>query len=317
MSDTATMPNYRRLSDAEFRRRVDRLRDRYGECDLCAHACGVDRTAGELGRCRADDTPVVSSAFPHRGEEAPLSGHRGSGTIFLSWCNLRCVFCQNYEISQEGIGREVTPEGIAEMALSLQSKGCHNVNFVTPTHFAPDLAEAVMVAKDRGLEIPIVWNCGGYERAETVELLEGVVDVYMPDVKWADDEAAARYSGAPDYWRNARTSLREMHRQVGDLRLEDGLAVEGMLVRHLVMPNLVESSKRILTFIAEELSTETYVNVMSQYRPAYRASEPGQYEELSRGVRSEEYREVVSHARELGLTRLEVDDRLLGEQSWV
>lgn len=311
MSQRSVSPSYQNLSSRELDRRVDRLRDRYTDCDLCAHACGVDRTADELGRCRATDIASVSSAFPHYGEEAPLSGHHGSGTIFLDYCPLRCMFCQNWEISQEGRGTESTPKEIADMALHLQSKGCHNINFVTPTHFVPDLVDAVSMARDRGLNVPIVWNCGGFERADVIELLEDVVDIYMPDVKWADDSAAGKYSGAPGYWDTVREAIQEMHSQVGDLRTVDGIATQGVLIRHLVMPNHVENSKRILSFIAEELSTETYVNVMSQYRPAHRVTEPGRYEALSRRITPEEYREVIEHGRNVGLTRMEVDERLL------
>ncbi|MFC7046351.1 radical SAM protein [Halobacteriaceae archaeon GCM10025711] len=302
-------PRYRQLDPDEFDRRVAALRERYADCDLCAHACGVDRTAGKTGVCGVDDTAVVASAFAHTGEEACLSGTRGSGTVFLSHCNLRCAFCQNYDVSQEGDGRATTPEAIVERILDLAARGCHNVNFVTPTHFAPTLADAVRIASDRGLSIPVVWNCGGYENPTVLELLDGVVDIYMPDVKWADDEAARRYSGAPDYWDHARASLREMHRQVGDLTTDaDGLATGGLLVRHLVMPGHVESAKRILAFVAEELSPDTYVNLMAQYRPAYRVPRDDRYEAIDRRVSRAEYAEVVAHARDLGLTRLDVDD---------
>ncbi|MFB6353141.1 MAG: radical SAM protein [Halobacteriales archaeon] len=304
----ATTPNYRSLSDAEFERRVEALRARYADCDLCAYDCRVDRTAGETGACRVDDTAFVSSYFDHHGEEDVLRGQDGSGTIFLAHCNMACVFCQNFETSHEAQGEPATAEDIAEMALELQARGCHNVNFVSPTHHSPHLVEAVRLAAARGLEIPVVWNCGGYERAEILELLEGVVDVYMPDVKWSDDAAAARYSKAPGYWSNVRSSLREMHRQVGDLRVDDdGLATGGLLVRHLVMPDGVENATGVLDFLAEEVSRQTYVNVMAQYRPHYEARTEERYADINRRVTAEEYAAVVEHARAVGLERVEYD----------
>jgi putative pyruvate formate lyase activating enzyme len=225
---------------------------------------------------------------------------------------MRCVFCQNYEISQEARGTRTTPADLAARIERLADAGCHNVNFVTPTHVAPSLVEAVAIARERGVDLPIVWNCGGYERQAVVADLEGVVDVYMPDLKWADEKAARRYSGAPAYWDHARSAVREMHRQVGELQTDAaGVATRGLLVRHLVMPNHVESSKRILEFVAEELSPDTYVNVMGQYRPCYLAAREQRFTDINRPVAREEYRDVVAYARELGLTRLDVDDRLL------
>ena len=309
-SQNPATPSYQSLSSSEFQRRVDDLWERYEDCDLCAYDCRVDRTAGQVGACRVDDTLHVSSYFPHRGEEDCLRGHNGSGTIFLAYCNMACVFCQNFDVSQEGSGTPATSEGVAEMALELQSNGCHNVNFVSPTHHSPHLVEAVRLAREKGLDIPIVWNCGGYERAEILELLEDVVDIYMPDVKWSDDEAAATYSKAPNYWTNVKESLREMHDQVGDLEIVDGIATQGLLVRHLVMPNHVENSKGVLRYIAEEISRDTYVNLMSQYRPAYKAKREDRYEAINRRVSKDEYREILEYGRDLGLTRLEYDPRM-------
>ena len=301
-------PNYHGLTGAEFRRRIEGLYDRYADCDLCAYDCRVDRTAGKLGTCQVDDTAYVSSYFPHFGEEDCLRGRNGSGTVFLANCNMKCVFCQNFETSHEAQGEPATPEDIASMALELQSRGCHNVNFVSPTHHSPHLVEAVYIARERGLDVPVVWNCGGYERAEVLRELDGIVDIYMPDVKWADDAAAAKYSKAPGYWSNVQASIREMHRQVGDLRLDDdGLATGGLLVRHLVMPNHVESAKRVLEFVADEVSSETYLNVMAQYRPHYLAKTEEFYSEIGRRITRQEYDEVVSYARELGMERLDVD----------
>ena len=315
--NAAGRPKFRDLPEREFQQRVDELWRRYAECDLCAYDCGVDRTAGEVGACRVDDTAFVSSYFPHHGEENCLRGTHGSGTIFLANCNMTCVFCQNFETSHEAVGEEATPAEIAEMALELQSRGCHNVNFVSPTHHSPHLVEAVRIARERGLDVPIVWNCGGYERTEILSLLDGVVDIYMPDVKWSDDRAAAKYSRAPGYWQNVRESLAEMHRQVGDLELASdsragaGLATGGLLVRHLVMPNHVENAKGVLRYVAEEISTDTYVNLMAQYRPYYRAKSDQRYEEISRSITREEYRDVVDYAHELGLDRVEVNSQHL------
>ncbi len=306
-----TTPNYLTLSDDEFQARAVELRSRYADCDLCAYDCRIDRTAGETGACRVDDTAYVSSYFDHHGEEDVLRGHNGSGTIFLAHCNMKCVFCQNFETSHEAQGEPVTPEEIAEMALALQAKGCHNVNFVSPTHHSPHLVEALRIARDRGLELPVVWNCGGYERTEILELLDGIVDIYMPDVKWSDDAAAARYSKAPGYWSNIQDSLREMHRQVGDLSVDaSGLGTQGLLVRHLVMPGQVDNAKDIMSFLAEEISTETFVNVMAQYRPHYKARTDERYEDINRGITKEEYQAVIEHAREVGLERIEYDPRM-------
>ena len=307
-SRPATMRNYQDLSAETFQARVDDLQRRYAECDLCAYDCQVDRTARETGACRVDDTAYVSAYFDHHGEEDVLRGHNGSGTIFLANCNMKCVFCQNFETSHEARGDAVTSDEIADMALELQERGCHNVYFVSPTHHSPHLVEAVMIAWEQGLEVPIVWNCGGYERAAILELLDGVVDVYMSDVKWSDDAAAATYSKAPGYWSTVTESLREMHRQVGDLTVDaTGLATGGLLVRHLVMPDHVENAKDVLTFVAEEVSEDTFVNVMAQYRPHYKAKSEERYEELGRRITRSEYQSVLEHARELGLDRLDYD----------
>ncbi|MDG5818565.1 radical SAM protein [Natronococcus sp. A-GB7] len=311
----ATTPNARSLPPETLEARVDDLWERYADCDLCAYDCGVDRTAGRVGTCQVDDTAYVSTYFPHFGEEDCLRGHNGSGTIFLANCNMKCVFCQNFETSHEARGEPATPAEIAEMALELEARGCHNVNFVSPTHHSPHLVEAVRIATEAGLDLPIVWNCGGYERPEILERLEGIVDIYMPDVKWGEDAAAATYSKAPNYWSNVTDSLREMHRQVGDLRLDDtGLATGGLLVRHLVMPNHVESAQRVLEFLADEISTKTFVDVMAQYQPYYKAAEAEFYEEINRPITADEYAAVVDHARDVGLERLYLDRSMLAER---
>ena len=297
---------------ATLEARVEELQGQYTDCDLCAHHCHVDRTAGEIGTCQVDENVRIGSYGPHFGEEKPLSGHAGSGTIFLAHCNLACVFCQNYELSQEPRGAsEASVADIADIALSLQEKGCHNINFVTPTHHSPTLARAVLDARDRGLEVPIVWNCGGYENADIVEHLDGIVDIYMPDVKWSLEEPARKYSKAPGYWAAAKSALKTMHEQVGDLTLDrNGIAERGMLVRHLVMPGYVENSTRVVEFIAKEVSTATYLNLMAQYRPAYKVGRHGRYEEINRRPTRAEYEEVVKTARDAGLTRLDVDSFL-------
>lgn len=313
MSTTAS-PNYHSLPDTEFQDRIDDLMSRYADCDLCAYDCRVDRTDGRIGTCQVDDTVYVSSYFPHFGEEDCLRGWNGSGTIFLANCNMKCIFCQNFETSHKAQGAPVTSADIADMALELQARGCHNINFVSPTHHSPHLIEAIKIAKDNGLDLPIVWNCGGYERAEILERLEGIVDIYMPDVKWSDDQSAALYSKAPRYWENVQDGLREMHRQVGDLRMDEkGLATGGLLIRHLVMPEHVESAKGVMEFIAEEISKDSFVDIMAQYQPYYKAKTEEFYSEINRPITTDEYREVVEHARSVGLERLYLDESMLAD----
>jgi len=272
------------------------------ECRLCPRGCAVDRAADRWGHCRVGRKAMVSSVGPHFGEEDPLVGDGGSGTIFLTSCNLACIFCQNYDISQLGHGRPVDAAFLARAMVSLQEHGCENVNFVTPTHVMPQLLEALPEAVEKGLSVPIVWNCGGYESLESLELLDGIVDIYMPDVKYGDAEATERLSGIKDYPTHAFAAVREMHRQVGDLELnERGVATRGLLVRHLVLPHDLAATPKVMEFLAS-LSTNTYVNVMAQYRPCHRA-----YEEpkLTRGLKLEEYRAAVQAARDAGLTRLD------------
>lgn len=296
---------HNRVPPAEIHSRADSLKARYESCDICAHECGVDRTDQPAGICSAPDTPTVSSAHPHFGEEDVLRGTGGSGTIFLGSCNMNCVFCQNADISQKSRGSQATPDGIADIMCTLESRGCHNINFVSPTHFTPSLVRAIALARERGLSVPIVWNCGGYERPAVLEELAGVIDIYMPDVKWGDNAAAKTYSKTPGYWDRIQSSLREMHRQVGDLTVDDsGIAQSGLLVRHLVMPNHVESAKAVLTFLATELSRDTYVNIMSQYRPAHLARESERYADIDRSVTAAEYDAVVEYADEVGLHRI-------------
>jgi putative pyruvate formate lyase activating enzyme len=251
---------------------------------------------------------MVSSYAPHFGEEAPLVGLHGSGTLFFTHCNLRCVFCQNYEISHLGEGREEGPRALATMMLALQRAGCHNINFVTPSHVVPQILEALPFAIDGGLRVPLVYNTGGYDRLETLRLLDGVVDIYMPDVKFMDPQAAQRLCGAPDYPQRVREAVQEMHRQVGDLAVDNrGVALRGLLVRHLVMPHDLAQTRRVMAFLAREISTETYVNVMDQYRPCGEAH--GQ-PDLSRRITPQEYGDAVQAATAQGLRRLDTRIRL-------
>jgi len=298
----ASIPLARELElRGELEDRIQQLRNLQEVCRLCPRNCRVRRFEGELGICQAPAGAIVSSAFPHFGEEPELVGRGGSGTIFLSHCNLRCVFCQNFELSHLGQGVPRTPQQIARMMLQLQELGCHNINFVTPTHFVPQLAEAIRLALRDGLRIPIVYNCGGYESLETLRLLDGLIDIYMPDVKFATRESGQRYAKAPDYFDVARAAVKEMHRQVGDLQVDsNGLAQRGLLIRHLVMPGLAEESRAILRFIAREISVHSYVNIMDQYRPWYRAHE---FPEINRRVSWQEWNEVIEYARKLGLYR--------------
>ncbi len=280
---------------------VDRCYALAEQCVLCPRLCRVDRLRGERGYCGVGKTPVVASSGPHFGEETVLVGSGGSGTIFLSGCNLLCVFCQNPDISHGMIGREQTPSEMAENMLSLQRRSCENINLVTPSHVVPWLMDAARRARLNGLTVPIVYNCGGYDRLETLRLLEGTVDIYMPDAKFWDPEMAFRYANARNYADVMGAALHEMHRQVGVLQVEDGVATRGLLVRHLVMPGGVDDSKRILDFIATEVSPDTHVNVMPQYRPMYRAE---QYPTISRPVSAEEHEEVRRYAGDLGLNLL-------------
>ncbi|MEE9488333.1 MAG: radical SAM protein, partial [Candidatus Brocadiales bacterium] len=245
-------------------------------CRLCPRNCKVMRLEGQKGFCGIGRNAVVSSSGPHFGEEAPLVGQCGSGTIFFAGCNLGCLFCQNYDISHLRAGEEVSTEKITSLMLALEKRGCHNINFVTPTHVSPQIMEATQIARRTGLSVPTVYNCGGYESVETLRLLEGTIDIYMPDAKYADPKWSKKFSGAKDYPEVMKAALKEMHRQVGNLVIQNGIAVRGLLVRHLVLPNNVAGSRGIIDFVAEEISPDTYINVMDQYYPCYRAGEFGE-----------------------------------------
>lgn len=275
-----------------------RARGLLAPCRVCPRRCGADRLSGEKGFCGVGVRPVVSSAGPHFGEETCLVGRGGSGTIFLAGCNLSCVFCQNHDISHDRQGSKVTPELIAETMLSLQRRGCENVNFVSPTHVGPQLLEAVICARANGLTVPVVWNCGGYESDEMLRLLDGHADVYMPDIKYADNGVAGKLSLAEDYWEIVRSAVKEMHRQVGDLTISGGVARRGLLIRHLVLPEGLAGSEDVIDFLADEISSNTFINVMGQYRPAYRAYEQP---ELSRAPTAREIDLAREYASARGL----------------
>jgi len=298
----ASNAGYVRLHHSgELAVRAQALKNRLRKCVICPHHCGVDRLAGERGLCKTGYHPVVASYGPHFGEEEFLVGTKGSGTVFFSYCVMRCVFCQNYAISQLGEGKEVDIDTLAEIMLSLQGRGCHNINLVSPSHVVPQIVEAVTEAVKRGLKVPLVYNTGGYDDVETLKLLEGIVDIYMPDLKFADNEKARRYTGCRSYFDIAKKAIKEMHRQVGDLELDgQGIAVKGLIVRHLVMPNDVADSEKVLEFLAHEISPNTVVNVMAQYYPAFKAVA---YPEISRRISRQEYLRVVEVARGLSLHR--------------
>jgi putative pyruvate formate lyase activating enzyme len=296
--------------DGRLRERAAQARAALENCRLCPRACGARRLEGRAGSCGGALRAVVTSAFAHTGEEDCLRGRAGSGTIFFGGCSLHCVFCQNFEISWLGSGEQLEPADLAATMLSLQDRGCHNVNLVTPTHFVPQVIAAVAIAAGHGLQLPLVYNSGGYDRAETLALLDGVVDVYMPDFKFWRAETAERYASAPDYPEVARSALREMHRQTGVLRFSpDGLARRGVLVRHLVMPGLADESGAILEWLARELSPDTYVNVMAQYRPEWKVGEPDgstrRYLEIGRRPNGAEIQAVYEAGREAGLWRFD------------
>lgn len=280
-----------------------KARQMLANCRLCPRGCGVDRLNGETGVCRTGPDAVVASFNAHFGEEAPLVGSGGSGTIFFSHCNLLCNFCQNYDISQEGAGRVVEAAQLAWMMLQLQKDGCHNINFVTPSHVVPQILSALEIAISEGLSVPLVYNSGGYDRVETLKLLEGIIDIYMPDFKFWDKAVAEQCCNAPDYPDVACRAIAEMQRQVGDLKIvKNGLATRGLLIRHLVLPNGLAGTKEVAHFIARNISKNAYVNIMAQYRPCGRA---GEVSGLSMPLSAEEYEKAVDAAVSEGLTRID------------
>jgi putative pyruvate formate lyase activating enzyme len=291
---------YRR---GKLRGRVETALSLLGSCSVCPRSCGVNRLAGDIGKCRTSRQAIVSSYGAHFGEEAPLVGKHGSGTIFFANCNLGCLFCQNYSISQLGEGHKVDKEELAYIMLSLQEKGCHNINLVSPTHVVPQILQALELAVESGLKLPLVYNSGGYDSVETLKLLDGIVDIYMPDMKYDDEETARELSGIRNYPEANKAAVKEMHRQTGDLETnKEGVAQRGLLVRHLVLPHGWAGTKGIMRFLSEEISRSTYVNIMAQYRPCYKALQiPG----LGRRISPAEFHEALSFAQEAGLRRLD------------
>lgn len=290
------------LENGELKKRVATFKDMLKNCVLCPHQCQVNRLKGEKGYCQTLDNVIVSGSGPHFGEEDELVGYNGSGTIFFSHCNLKCVFCQNYEISYCGEGEEIDTNELADILLYLKNKGCHNINFVSPSHIVPQIVEAVFIAAKQGLDIPIVYNTGGYDLTDTLRLLEGIIDIYMPDIKFSDDELARKYIGVKDYYKIAKAAIKEMYRQVGDLKTDNrNIAYKGLLVRHLVLPQNLAGTEKIMEFIAKEISPYTYVNIMAQYYPEHKAYN---YNELSRRISDEEYRKAIKAARTVGLKRI-------------
>jgi len=288
----------------ELDSRVREAREMLRRCRLCPRHCEVDRLAGERGVCNTGELPRVSSYFPHYGEEPPLVGYHGSGTIFFSYCNLKCIFCQNYTISHLGEGSEVSPRILAGMMLELQSLGCHNINLVTPSHVVPQILDALSIAVEGGLCLPLVYNTGGYDSVETLRLLDGVIDIYMPDLKYTSGEVSKRLSKAKDYPEVAKAAILEMHRQVGDLKIDDrGIAYRGLIVRHLVLPEGLAGTREAMRFLAREVSPDTYVNIMDQYYPCYMAKKNPL---LNRRITVEEYQEAIKIAQEEGLRRIAV-----------
>jgi putative pyruvate formate lyase activating enzyme len=304
---TASLPR------VEIERRAAEAHELLGErCVVCPRGCKVDRRADVAGLCAIGRQAVVASYYPHFGEEDCLRGRRGSGTIFFSGCNLRCVFCQNHDISWQVRGEHVTAERLAEMMLELQAIGCHNVNWVTPEHVVPQILEALPLAFAGGLELPIVYITSAYDSPDSLRLMEGIVDVYMPDFKLWTNEAARRYLKRADYPDVARETIVEMNRQVGDLVVDDrGMARRGLILRHLIMPGLLDETEAILRFVAQELGTGTYLNLMGQYYVAGKVGRDGQYGEIACGIHREEYEQALALARELGLR---LDARSVGER---
>jgi len=298
-------PAYEKLEEeGKLAHRVKEAYAIFENCQLCPRRCGVNRQKGEKGFCRAPLKPVIFSCHPHFGEEMSLVGDHGSGTIFFSNCNLRCIFCQNWPISHEGRGKEVQDEDVANMMIDLQKMGCHNINLVTPTHVMPNILNATRIALKKGLRVPLVYNTSGYERLEIVKLLDGIVDIYLPDMKYMDAEQAAKYSaGASDYPEVTKKAVIEMNRQVGELKFDKkGIALRGLMIRHLVMPNRVAGSEKFVKWVADNLPKSAYVNIMAQYRVEYKAFN---YPEIARGITVQEFLEAMEWAEKYGLTNLD------------
>ncbi len=299
-------PTYIKLyEDGILEGRIEKLNAMLASCTVCPHNCRVNRLEGETGICGATAELEVSSASPHFGEESPLVGRHGSGTIFLTHCNLECVFCQNYDISHFGEGRIITSEELSDAMIQLQSLGCHNINFVTPTHYTPQIVSALPKAIEMGLRVKLVYNCGGYESVETLKLLDGIIDIYMPDTKFSNSETASKYTKAKDYTKILKAALKEMYRQVGNLVTNSlGIAERGMLIRHLVMPEDLAGTEDMMKFIANELSANSFVNIMAQYRPCHCSY---RYNKLNKRISHTEFLNALKMAKDAGIKR-EVSD---------
>jgi len=297
-------PAYLSIPEPQFKNKVKKSQAILTCCISCGWMCKIDRTQGKIGVCLTSDRPKISSYGPHMGEERPLSGSRGSGTVFFSRCNLRCQYCQNHDISQTDTGVEIDAHDLANLMLELQAIGCHNINFVSPTHVSSTIIEGVYIASQKGLSIPLVYNTGGYDSLDLLRLLEGIIDIYMPDMKYGNPEVAQRYSKCPNYPQVNQAGVSEMYRQVGDLQLDgDGVATRGLLVRHLVLPNNIAGTKVVISYLIEHISKDTYLNIMDQYRPLYRARE---YPQLNRSITAQEYQTAVELATTSGLRRLDL-----------
>ena len=297
-------PSYiKTYKSGELEKRIKTAYEILESCTICPLNCKVNRLKGQLGTCKTGELPIVSDYMPHFGEEAPLVGERGSGAIFFSYCNLRCVFCQTYEISHLGHGRPVSIKELAGIMITLQKEGCHNINLITPSHVVPQILAALGLAIEDGLNIPLVYNTGGYDSIDTLRLLEGVIDIYMPDFKYWDEKIAERFSKVKDYPKVVKAAIKEMHRQVGDLILDErGIAKRGLLVRHLVLPDGLAGTRYVLRFLAREVSPYTYVNIMGHYRPC---GEAQKYPPLNRRIKKIEYEEAIRIAREEGISRID------------
>jgi len=294
-------PSYLNLSKEELRERIEKSFEILENCEICPRKCHVNRIKNEKGYCKIGKFPVVSSYHPHFGEESPLVGKFGSGTIFFTSCNLSCVYCQNYEISQLRIGDEISYERLAEMMIELQNLKCHNINLVSPTHQVPQILKSLLIAIEKGLKIPLVYNTNSYDSIKILKLLNDIVDIYLPDAKYSDNTIAKKYSDAENYFEIMKAAIKEMHKQVNDLILdENGIAIRGLLVRHLVLPNNLSGSEKILKFLFE-LSPDTFVNIMDQYTPHYKAYE---FPEISRRITNKEFMEAINFAKMIGLKRI-------------
>ncbi|MBZ9569687.1 radical SAM protein [Patescibacteria group bacterium] len=295
-------PSYLNLPREELNLRIGKLFKILENCEICSRKCHINRLKGGKGFCKLGRLPMVSAFHSHFGEESVLVGSFGSGTIFFTSCNLACVYCQNYEISQLRVGKEISSERLAEMMINLQNRGCHNINLVTPTPQVPQIIRALAIAIDKGLKIPLVYNTSAYDSIEVLKLLDGIIDIYMPDTKYSDDKIALKYSNAPRYSEIMEKAIKEMHKQVGDLTLDGNkIAIRGLLIRHLVFPNNLAGSEKIFEFLAKEIGSDTFLNIMDQYRPYFKAFE---FPELSRRITTEEYQEAIALAKKAGLKRL-------------